>query len=96
MDGVIALLRVMLDEGLDVDADVVHSIILKVSALPQPARVRAYLEALDVQLVQPEQRRERRHTLIQDFYHGLCESRQYELALHVLKLMSEREGCAHP
>ena len=93
LDGVIALMRTMLAEGLQVDADVVFSLMRKLEKLPDfEARAAAYVQEIDRQLVQTERVPERRHQLLQGLFQGLCSSRLFSLALDVLQLTSEREG----
>ena len=92
LEGTLSVVRVMMAEGLIVDADVVHCLMKNVSALPGD-RSSAYVDAIDERIVQREERRERRQSLLIHVFHGLCHAKLSTLALHVLRLMHAREGC---
>ena len=106
-DGVLALMGVMMREGMGVDADVVHSLLrviyqrLDAGSGAEEERGRAemdsYVTAIDEQLIQPEPRVEHRVHSLSSLFEGLCGSRLVaasNIAVRVLQLLQEREKVA--
>ena len=104
-DGVLALMGVMMREGMGVDADVVHSLLRVISQRAElvsgkeeergRAEIESYVTAIDEQLIQPEQRAEHRIQSLNSLFEGLCGPRlpvASTIAVRVLQLLQEREG----
>ena len=104
-DGVLALMSVMMREGMGVDADVVHSLLRVISQRSELVRgkeeergraeIESYVTAIDEQLIQAEQRAEHRTQSLNCLFEGLCGPRlpaASTIAVRVLQLLKNREG----
>ena len=104
-DGVLALMGVMMREGMGVDADVVHSLLRVISQRSEAAsgeddergraEMESYVTAIDEQLIQPEPRAEHRMQSLNSLLEGLCGPRlpvATNIGMRVLQLLQQREG----
>ena len=86
LDGTIALMRLMVTEGVGFDADVVNCVMRQVPK----QRLDAYLQAMDEQLVQREPDEERRLWMLSQLFQGLCDGYLTAQGVRLIRLMAER------